>query len=125
MLNFCRRRPLGAIGAAIIVIMALAALLAGAIAPFDPLTADYGAMLQAPLEHVEAERAPLADDLERLGDRVREGPAARSARQAIPLIGCQPRRARPAMRRARALDLVHTVAHFCRVGVCCPQARQV
>jgi peptide/nickel transport system permease protein len=46
--RFSRRRPLGAVGAAIIVIMILAALLAGVISPFDPLTTDYAAMLQAP-----------------------------------------------------------------------------
>ena len=47
-LRFARRRPLGAAGAVIIVIMALTAMLAGLIAPYDPLTNDYGAMLQAP-----------------------------------------------------------------------------
>ena len=47
-LRFARRRPLGAVGAVIIVIMALTAMLAGLIAPYDPLTNDYGAMLQAP-----------------------------------------------------------------------------
>jgi peptide/nickel transport system permease protein len=47
-LHFARRRPLGAAGAAIIVIMIVAALLAEIISPYDPLTTDYGAMLQAP-----------------------------------------------------------------------------
>jgi peptide/nickel transport system permease protein len=47
-LRFARRRPLGAAGAAIIVIMIVAALLAGLISPYDPLTTDYAAMLQAP-----------------------------------------------------------------------------
>ena len=47
-LRFARQRPLGAIGAVIIIIMILTALLAGLIAPFDPLTTDYAAMLQAP-----------------------------------------------------------------------------
>jgi peptide/nickel transport system permease protein len=47
-LHFARRRPLGAVGAVIIAIMALAAIFAGLIAPYDPLTNDYGAMLQAP-----------------------------------------------------------------------------
>ena len=47
-LRFARERPLGAIGAVIILVMILAALLAGWIAPFDPLTTDYAAMLQAP-----------------------------------------------------------------------------
>jgi peptide/nickel transport system permease protein len=46
--RFTRQRPLGAIGAAIILIMILAAALAGMIAPSDPLRTDYGAMLQAP-----------------------------------------------------------------------------
>ncbi|MGH7823654.1 MAG: ABC transporter permease [Candidatus Binatia bacterium] len=47
-LLFARRRPLGAIGAAIIVVMILAAALAGLIAPYNPLDTDYAAMLQAP-----------------------------------------------------------------------------
>ncbi|HTN70204.1 MAG TPA: ABC transporter permease [Methylomirabilota bacterium] len=47
-LRFARERPLGAIGAVIILVMILAALLAGWIAPFDPLRTDYAAMLQAP-----------------------------------------------------------------------------
>ncbi len=47
-LRFVRQRPLGALGAAIIIAMIWAALLAGFIAPFDPLTTDYAAMLQAP-----------------------------------------------------------------------------
>jgi peptide/nickel transport system permease protein len=46
--RFCRQRPLGAIGAAIIAAMIGAALLADLIAPFDPLANDYGAMMQAP-----------------------------------------------------------------------------
>src|SRR5438067_6058407 len=47
-LRFALRRPLGAIGAVIVIIMILAAALAGFIAPFDPLATDYAAMLQAP-----------------------------------------------------------------------------
>ncbi|TMA12607.1 MAG: ABC transporter permease [Deltaproteobacteria bacterium] len=47
-LHFTRRRPLGAAGALIIVIMLLAATLARLISPYDPLTTDYAAMLQAP-----------------------------------------------------------------------------
>jgi peptide/nickel transport system permease protein len=47
-LRFCRQRPLGAMGAAIIAVMIGAALLADFIAPFDPLANDYGAMMQAP-----------------------------------------------------------------------------
>jgi peptide/nickel transport system permease protein len=46
--SFCVKRPLGASGGAIVVLMALCALLAGLVAPFDPLQNDYGAMLQAP-----------------------------------------------------------------------------
>src|SRR4029434_10431110 len=47
-LRFTRRRPLGAVGAAIIGVMIAAALLAGIVSPYDPLTTDYGKMLQAP-----------------------------------------------------------------------------
>jgi peptide/nickel transport system permease protein len=46
--RFTCQRPLGAIGAAIIVIMIAAAVLAGFVAPYDPLTTDYASMLQAP-----------------------------------------------------------------------------
>ncbi len=47
-LRFARQRPLGAAGAAIIIIMALAASLADVIAPFDPLKTDYARMFQPP-----------------------------------------------------------------------------
>ncbi len=46
--RFTCQRPLGAFGAAIIVIMIAAAVLAGFVAPYDPLTTDYTGMLQAP-----------------------------------------------------------------------------
>jgi len=46
--KFVRQRPLGAIGAAIIVVMAVMAVGANVIAPQDPLATDYGAMLSAP-----------------------------------------------------------------------------
>src|SRR5262249_60521874 len=46
--RFVRQRPLGGVGAVIIAIMILAAVLADVIAPFDPLTTNYAAMLQAP-----------------------------------------------------------------------------
>jgi peptide/nickel transport system permease protein len=46
--DFCRRRPLGALGAGVIVLMFVVAVLAPAIAPYDPLATDFGAMLQAP-----------------------------------------------------------------------------
>jgi peptide/nickel transport system permease protein len=47
-LEFVRRRPLGAIGGALIVVMLLTAALAAVLAPHDPLATDYGAMLAAP-----------------------------------------------------------------------------
>ena len=47
-LRFARQRPLGAFGALVIIIMILAAALAGIATPFDPLATDYAAMLQAP-----------------------------------------------------------------------------
>jgi peptide/nickel transport system permease protein len=47
-LRFARQRPLGAVGALIILIMILTALLAGLIAPYNPLATNYAAMLQAP-----------------------------------------------------------------------------
>lgn len=46
--NFARRRPLGAVGAAIILTMIVVAATAGFIAPYDPLATDYAAMLAAP-----------------------------------------------------------------------------
>ncbi|MGH7888063.1 MAG: ABC transporter permease, partial [Candidatus Binatia bacterium] len=49
--SFVLKRPLGAGGAAIIVLMALAALLASVLAPYNPLENDYSAMLQAPGAH--------------------------------------------------------------------------
>ena len=46
--EFCVRRPLGAIGAAIILLMLVVALLAPLIARYDPVTNDFAAMLSAP-----------------------------------------------------------------------------
>ena len=46
--EFVRDRPLGAIGAAIILVMAALAATAGFIAPYNPLENDYAAMLAAP-----------------------------------------------------------------------------
>jgi peptide/nickel transport system permease protein len=46
--DFCRRRPLGAVGAAIIVVMFLVAVAAPVLAPYDPQTVDFGAMLSRP-----------------------------------------------------------------------------
>jgi peptide/nickel transport system permease protein len=46
--SFARRRPLGAIGAIVIVIMLAVASVAPLIAPYDPVVVDFGAMLTAP-----------------------------------------------------------------------------
>ena len=46
--DFCRHRPLGAIGAAVVVLNLLVGVGADVIAPYDPLATDYGAMLAAP-----------------------------------------------------------------------------
>jgi len=47
-LDFCVQRPLGAIGAVIIIAMTLIAVFAQWLAPYDALATDYGAMLAAP-----------------------------------------------------------------------------
>ena len=47
-LDFTWQRPLGAVGAAIVVAMAVVALSAELLAPFDALLTDYEAMLAAP-----------------------------------------------------------------------------
>ena len=46
--DFCRRRPLGAIGAAVILVMLLVAIFAPVLAPYDPLATDFAAMLSRP-----------------------------------------------------------------------------
>jgi peptide/nickel transport system permease protein len=46
--DFARRRPLGAIGAVVIVFMLGVAAFAPLIAPYDPLAVDFGQMLSAP-----------------------------------------------------------------------------
>src|SRR5206468_3020497 len=46
--EFCRARPLGAIGAAVIVVMFVVALAAPVLAPYDPEAVDFGAMLARP-----------------------------------------------------------------------------
>jgi peptide/nickel transport system permease protein len=46
--EFCVRRPLGAVGAAIIVLMLLIAMLAPLIARYDPVVNDFAAMLTPP-----------------------------------------------------------------------------
>ncbi|MGQ0654892.1 MAG: ABC transporter permease [Betaproteobacteria bacterium] len=46
--QFIRQRPLGAIGAGIVLVMVAVAATANLIAPYDPLETDYAAMLAAP-----------------------------------------------------------------------------
>jgi peptide/nickel transport system permease protein len=46
--DFCVRRPLGAIGAAIILLMLVVAILAPLIARYDPVINDFSAMLSSP-----------------------------------------------------------------------------
>jgi peptide/nickel transport system permease protein len=48
VLGFARDKPLGAAGAAIVLLMIIAAVFADFIAPYNPLATDYGAMLGAP-----------------------------------------------------------------------------
>ena len=48
VVTFCRRHPLGAIGAAVVLVMFLVALTAPVIAPYDPVAVDFGAMLSPP-----------------------------------------------------------------------------
>ena len=46
--GFIRQRPLGAVGAGIVLVMIATAATAGLLAPYHPLDTDYGAMLAAP-----------------------------------------------------------------------------
>jgi peptide/nickel transport system permease protein len=46
--DFCRRRPLGAIGAAVVVLMLAVAVSAELVAPYNPVAVDFGAMLARP-----------------------------------------------------------------------------
>jgi peptide/nickel transport system permease protein len=46
--GFTRQRPLGAIGAGIVLLMVVTAATAGFLAPYHPLDTDYAAMLAAP-----------------------------------------------------------------------------
>jgi peptide/nickel transport system permease protein len=48
VLDFTRRRPLGALGAIAIAVGLVVATFAPVLAPYDPVAADFGAMLQAP-----------------------------------------------------------------------------
>ena len=47
-LDFCRRKPLGAIGLLIVLVFAIAGGFAGWIAPFDPEENDFNSMMVAP-----------------------------------------------------------------------------
>jgi peptide/nickel transport system permease protein len=46
--DFCRRRTLGAVGAAVVLLMIGCALLAPVLAPYDPVAVDFSAMLARP-----------------------------------------------------------------------------
>jgi peptide/nickel transport system permease protein len=46
--DFARRRTLGAIGAAVVVLMIVVAVASPLLAPYDPVTVDFGAMLARP-----------------------------------------------------------------------------
>jgi peptide/nickel transport system permease protein len=46
--DFTRRRTLGAVGAAVVLIMLILAVFAGVLAPYDPVAVDFGAMLAPP-----------------------------------------------------------------------------
>src|SRR5580765_1374656 len=46
--DFCRRRPVGAAGAAVVLLLVLVAFSANLIAPYDPEKVDFAAMLAAP-----------------------------------------------------------------------------
>ena len=48
VLQFVMQQPLGAAGLVIIVLMAICAIFAPWVAPYDPLAVDYGAMLAPP-----------------------------------------------------------------------------
>lgn len=46
--DFARHRTLGAVGAAVVLVMLVLAVFAGVLAPYDPVAVDFGAMLAAP-----------------------------------------------------------------------------
>jgi peptide/nickel transport system permease protein len=48
IVDFVRQRPLGAVGAAIILVMVVLAATAGWLAPYDALETDYASMIAAP-----------------------------------------------------------------------------
>ena len=47
-IDFIKRRPIGAFGAGLIIVMILAAIFADAIAPYDPTTGDFADLLKPP-----------------------------------------------------------------------------
>jgi peptide/nickel transport system permease protein len=46
--DFVRRRPLGAVGAMVVIVMILVAAFADVLAPYNPVAVDFGAMLSKP-----------------------------------------------------------------------------
>jgi len=48
VLDFARRRPLGAAGAGVVILLILTALCANLVAPYNPVAVDFGAMLSRP-----------------------------------------------------------------------------
>jgi peptide/nickel transport system permease protein len=48
VLDFARKRPLGAVGAGLVLLTAFLALTANFVSPYDPVANDYAAMLGAP-----------------------------------------------------------------------------
>ena len=100
----CRRRPLGAIGAAVIVLMLVVAVFAPILlAPYDPLAIDFGAMLAPPSAAALARhrrlrpRRALAPHL-----RLAHGAAGGLRRRACvgATLGRHPRRRQRLLRRA-------------------------
>ena len=67
LVDFTRRRPLGAIGGAVIVLLLAVAAVAPLLAPYDPLAVDFVAMLSPPsAEHLLGTDAFGRDVLSRL-----------------------------------------------------------
>ncbi len=48
IIRFCRQRPLGAVGGLVFIGMAVTAILADILAPYDPVASDYAALLLPP-----------------------------------------------------------------------------
>jgi ABC-type dipeptide/oligopeptide/nickel transport system permease subunit len=71
VVRFSRQRPLGAAGAAIIVLMILCAIAAPGIAPYHPLETDFAAQLSPPdAQHWLGTDAFGRDLLSRLGVKI-------------------------------------------------------